>query len=172
MKRLYIIRHGLAEERPDFAQTGLPDSERPLTPDGCKKVLRVGQALKSLDIQLDTLLTSPYIRALQTAQIISQCHENAPIQNVDFLYPDTNPVDSTQELKKAFLKEPNDQHIAVFGHEPQLGALVSYLLTDQVFGCFPLKKASVTCIDFVREFEAGMGQLKWSIPAKLLSRLT
>ena len=66
---LYILRHGLAGEpgAPGCAN----DSERPLTPEGERKLRQIAKAMKALNLSFDLLLSSPYVRARQTAEIIA-----------------------------------------------------------------------------------------------------
>ena len=68
---IYILRHGVAEE----PQTGQPDSERALTPDGRKKLRNVLRTASSAGVAPSLILTSPYKRALQTAQLAAEILE-------------------------------------------------------------------------------------------------
>src|SRR6185369_403812 len=66
---LYLFRHGIAVDR------GLPgyedDSQRPLTPKGAARIYRIAQATKRLGVKFDLILSSPYLRTQQTAQIMA-----------------------------------------------------------------------------------------------------
>ena len=82
---LYLIRHGLAEERgpawPD-------DTKRPLTEQGFSRLRRTGRALVRLGLTPDVVLTSPLVRARQTAEIVAGAFSpHPPIVNVDALAP-------------------------------------------------------------------------------------
>ena len=66
---LYILRHGIAAERgtPGYAN----DADRPLTPEGERKLQLVAAAIKALELGFDLILSSPYLRARQTAEVVA-----------------------------------------------------------------------------------------------------
>ncbi len=68
MPEIYLLRHGIAVSHgtPD-----IPDDERPLTPEGEKRMRQVGRGLKRLGLKLDRIVTSPLPRALKTAEIVA-----------------------------------------------------------------------------------------------------
>ena len=65
---LYLIRHGLAAER---GENFPDDTKRPLTSRGIQRLQRAGKALAALDVDFDVILTSPLVRARQTAEAIA-----------------------------------------------------------------------------------------------------
>ena len=67
---LYILRHGIAVDHgtPGFSN----DADRPLTPEGERKLQRIAKAMQALDLGLDLILTSPYLRARQTAEGVAE----------------------------------------------------------------------------------------------------
>src|ERR1700733_5168555 len=67
MMQLYLIRHGIAVDRED--PNCPPDTERPLTPKGRKRSHAAALGLRALDVKPDAVLTSPWLRAAQTAEI-------------------------------------------------------------------------------------------------------
>ena len=69
---LYLLRHAIAVDRDT---PNIDDSERPLTVDGRKKMERVAEAMRALDLEFNWILTSPYLRALQTAEIVADTFE-------------------------------------------------------------------------------------------------
>src|SRR3989338_8240474 len=68
--RLYLIRH--AEAVPHGAPGYPQDAQRPLTHEGRAQALAAGEALKRLQVAPDVLLTSPYVRAVQTAEQVAK----------------------------------------------------------------------------------------------------
>ena len=68
MTQLYLIRHGVAEER---GEAWPDDAKRPLTQDGMAKLRQAARALARLDVALDVIVTSPLVRTRQTAEIIA-----------------------------------------------------------------------------------------------------
>ena len=67
---LYILRHGIAVEpgTPGYAK----DADRPLTPEGERKLRQIAEAMEALELSFDLILSSPYLRARQTAEIIAE----------------------------------------------------------------------------------------------------
>jgi len=122
---LYIIRHAIAvdEAASDYAS----DSERPLTDKGRKKMRQIAKALRSLGVEFDLILSSPYIRACETAEILADVFKmKSKIVFSDHLIPEGNP--------ELLIGEINEKHtvdsLAIVGHEPYLSALIGSLVTD------------------------------------------
>ena len=124
---LVLLRHGIAEPR----QAGLDHPDRPLTSAGRKRTRLVMAALAQRGLRLDCLLSSPYCRALQTAELALEAGI-APRLAVDERLKPGGPL---QTLLPAF-----DGRLGLVGHEPDLGELACALV-----GCPPgglvLKKA-------------------------------
>lgn len=162
--RLILIRHAIAEDREDFAASGLSDDERPLTDQGRKKMKRAARGLREVVDGIDILATSPLQRAMQTAEIIAGRYNDVTTVTTDSLIPD-HPFDEflgwLQRLEDA------DTVVAV-GHEPHLGSLASWLLTGEGTSRFELKKGSALQLDFAGELKPGGAQLSWLLtPAQL-----
>ncbi len=160
---LYLIRHGIAadrgEEYPD-------DSKRPLTSDGIARLRREAKALDSLDISFDQILSSPLVRAKQTADIFSEGLKGKPsVSTTDALTPAGSPAAVIQELGKHMRKA----RIALVGHEPNIGELAAHLIGAKV--ALPFKKGAVCRIDFAVFPPKGRGQLVWFVPPRLLRKL-
>ena len=69
---IYILRHGIAEE----AHGGMRDADRALTPEGAKKLQHVLRRARAIDVQPPVILTSPYRRARETAQVAAEALRN------------------------------------------------------------------------------------------------
>ena len=161
---LYIIRHAIAVEAAEF---GGEDSQRPLTGKGKKKMQSIAQGLKELEIQLDLILTSPYLRAAQTAGILAKKFKLSEDQVVttDHLAPTGYPDQLIEEINE---KYGEAEHIAVIGHEPTLSSLASMLITGDPNTSIILKKGGV-CRLSIEDLEYGRcGSLEWLLfPAQL-----
>uniref|UniRef100_A0ACD5GP52 Phosphohistidine phosphatase SixA n=1 Tax=Desertifilum tharense IPPAS B-1220 TaxID=1781255 RepID=A0ACD5GP52_9CYAN len=81
---LYLIRHGIAADREAYER----DRDRPLTEEGRKKTQKVAKRLRSLDLNFDLILTSPLIRARQTAEILLSQHLAPLLQESEHLAPE------------------------------------------------------------------------------------
>ncbi|HSL45369.1 MAG TPA: phosphohistidine phosphatase SixA [Anaerolineales bacterium] len=135
---LYVIRHAIAVEEgtPGYES----DSERPLTDKGRKKMRQIAKGLRNLGVEFDLILTSPYIRAQETAKILGDVFKKKKkILCSDNLIPLANP--------ELLVGEINEKHavdgIAVVGHEPYLSSLVSLLTAENGKVEITLKKGGV-----------------------------
>src|SRR5437667_4970254 len=124
---LYVLRHGLAVERtlPGFKR----DSDRPLTPAGRKKTRRLAALLSEQELSFDLILTSPYVRARETAEIVSEhldCAKKLKIS--EHLTPGKPLRGLIEELTHW---RPRPQDTLLVGHEPDLSRLISVLVTGK-----------------------------------------
>lgn len=138
MLELYIIRHGIAEK--DGGEMG--DEGRRLTKKGKEKMKEVAKELKKGDIHFDLILTSPLLRAKETAEIVvKQC--GSKMTETDLLKPGAE----YQDLIKYCNKLKGYKRIAVVGHEPFLSGFASYCLAKTEISFIDLKKGGVLMLD-------------------------
>lgn len=83
--QLLIIRHAVAVDRDDF--TGDDDDLRPLTADGRRKMRRIATGLHRITARPDLLVTSPLVRARQTADIVGEAYDMTPGGALESLRP-------------------------------------------------------------------------------------
>jgi phosphohistidine phosphatase len=148
---LYLVRHGIAVDPNDPKSPAEP--ERPLTAKGVQKTRSAALGLNELEVKPDVLITSPYVRAAQTAEIFAEALGFSPqkIRTHDALKPTGSPAEITKEIVRLRAKE-----VMCFGHAPQLDLMVAHLIGSQrVFTA--LKKAGVACI------EHSASQAKWDL---------
>jgi phosphohistidine phosphatase len=123
---IYVLRHGIAV--PHGTQ-GVSENDRPLTREGEKETRRAAKGMKALKLDFDLILSSPYLRARQTAEItagILRCKKK--LRFSDHLISEGDPKKLVEEI--ANLK-PAPQSIVLAGHEPYLSSLISVLTTGQ-----------------------------------------
>lgn len=161
---IYVVRHGIAIDREDPKCP--PDSERYLTEEGIEKTKRVAAGVAALSASPDLLLSSPYVRAMQTAEIFASAldYSKQKIRRTDLLLPGAEPTLFFRELAK-------DKHtgtLFIFGHAPQLDELIATALGLK-HHIASLKKAGVALIEMKR-LSPLSGQLLWLAPPKLLRR--
>ncbi|WP_072621871.1 phosphohistidine phosphatase SixA [Spirulina major] len=132
--RLYLIRHGIAADRARYSQ----DAERPLTEKGRKKTQQVAQRLVQLGITVDVLLSSPLVRAHQTAEIFQQAGL-AP--SVD-LFPPLAP-EGDLNLWVNWYTVQSLNAIALVGHQPDLGQWAEQLVWGKSSDRLTVKKAGI-----------------------------
>ncbi|MEJ0089911.1 MAG: phosphohistidine phosphatase SixA [Limisphaerales bacterium] len=136
---LYLLRHGIAvnPETWDPAK----DAERPLTPKGRRRLRQIAEAMGVLKISFDVILSSPYVRAKQTAEIVAKslkCQKK--LQFIDELTPGGNPKLLIQQLNDL---RPKPKNILLVGHEPYLSKLIALLTTGNTNMEIDLKKGSL-----------------------------
>ena len=118
---IYVVRHGIAIDREDPKCP--PDPERYLTEEGIEKTKRVAAAVAALGATPDLLLSSPYVRAMQTAEIFASAldYSKQKIRRTDLLLPGTEPSLLFRELAK----DKQTSTLFVFGHAPQLDDIIA-----------------------------------------------
>ena len=136
---IYILRHGIAVE-PGTAGYA-DDSERPLTSKGERKLTRITEAMKAMELSFDRILSSPYVRARQTAEIVAEAFGAA--KKLDFS-DHLTPNGSSKKLIE-FLNqiEPLPNSVLLVGHEPHLSGLISRLVSGNVALALELKKGGL-----------------------------
>jgi phosphohistidine phosphatase len=150
-----LLRHGIAVERDEWEGT---DGDRPLTERGAKRVAQAAAGLNRLDVQPIHVLSSPLVRAIETAKIVhSVLGVRSAIEIVDELLPDAPPTRLLSILRKC-----SPESLVLFiGHEPHLGMAASVLLSGRVSASFPLKKAGACLIELSIPAKPGQGVLRW-----------
>ena len=120
---LYLLRHGIAAER--GAGRYRNDAERPLTAKGRRKLRRAAAAMHAMDLSFDVILSSPLVRARQTAELIVEAlHCRHRLELTDLLAPGARIAGLVRRLKQL-----KPQRVLLVGHEPDLSVLASQLLT-------------------------------------------
>jgi phosphohistidine phosphatase len=162
---LFFLRHAKAHPRgPKFR----PDSKRPLTRDGEKKMYKVARGVKKLRVTFDLILTSPYARALHTAEILAEVYHSKKIFVTNHLSADADPAEVIQEINGNFASL---ESIVLVGHEPYLSRLISVLLTGNTAAAIDLKKAGL-CFLTVKDLRhAKCASLNWLLKPSHLAAL-
>ncbi|HET7150571.1 MAG TPA: phosphohistidine phosphatase SixA [Candidatus Acidoferrum sp.] len=162
--QLYIVRHGIAIDREDPQCP--PDPDRYLTEEGVEKTKGVARGLAALGVSGDLFLTSPYVRAVQTAEIVASTlgYEKQKIRRTDSLLPGTEPSLLFRELAR----DKQASAVLVFGHAPHLDDLIATAVGAKKH-LSELKKAGVALIELKR-ISPPIGMLVWLATPKLLRR--
>jgi len=156
---IYILRHGIAEE----AKAGVPDAERALTDTGREKLRAVLEQARRGGVKPSLILSSPYRRALQSAQMAGQvlgCHK---VVESESLTPGSTP----KAVWDAICARRREPALLIAGHEPLLGMTIGYLLGAPALQV-DLKKAALARIDQESFSGAPHGQLKWMLTPRLV----
>jgi phosphohistidine phosphatase len=164
---LYLLRHGIAVERGTHQFRN--DSHRPLTPGGVKKTRKVAKALKALKLKFDVVLSSPYVRAKQTADLVVE--ELAIPQKLrlsNALTPSGTARELAAELKR-YAKA--DAKVLLVGHEPGMSRFASLLISGKPEADLTLKKAGLCLLDAGDLVAGRCASLELLLTPKLLLRL-
>lgn len=155
--RLFIVRHAIAVDRsPD-----LPDDARPLTAEGKKRFRQAARGLARLFPKPDLLLSSPLLRAVQTARIASKAW-GLPVTQEDALGGGT-----VAELEAALKRVAGESAVVLVGHEPQVSEFLAHLLGSNQPDRFTFKKGGVAVVDRPTGAE-GPGTLVAVLPPRVL----
>jgi phosphohistidine phosphatase len=162
---LFFLRHAKAyPPGPKFR----PDSKRPLTRDGEAKMYEVARGIKKLDLTFELILTSPYARALRTAEILAEVFRSKKMSVTNNLVAEADPKDVIQEINENFGSLEN---IVLVGHEPYMTGLISILLTGSPDTAIALKKAGL-CHLTVKDLRPGKcASLNWLLKPSHLAAL-
>ena len=159
---LFILRHGIAA---DLVTLGLAnDADRPLTPEGERKVTQIAEAIGKLELSFDLILSSPYLRARRTAEIVvERLGAGTKLELSDLLTPGGGTKRLVELLKCA---RPSPESVLLVGHEPYLSELISLLVAGkETFGVV-LKKGGL-CKLTIKSLKHGRcAALQWLLTPK------
>ena len=155
---LYFLRHGLAEERFEWVGN---DDLRPLTTQGIKNTGQSAEIISLLDLDLELIITSPLVRAYQTAEIVAK-----RLQMLDRLVKDARvgPGFGINNLDSIFAAHPGISNIMFVGHEPDFSQIVSDLIGG---GNIIFKKGGLARVELSGP-PSMRGELAWLIPPRIL----
>lgn len=160
--RLLIIRHAIAVAR---GTPGIPDADRPLTPEGEEKFREAARGLARLVERPDALLTSPWLRARQTAEIAAAAWGKLEPVETEAL------AGGSFEAQAAVVdRYPRDATVAVVGHEPYVSELLGRLLGSRHADRLTFKKGGAALVELPGRLAEG-GTLELFLPPKALRRL-
>src|SRR5882757_3792404 len=159
---LLIVRHAIAFDRD--RNRWRDDAGRPLSPAGMRRARKAAAGLKQLTKRPDRLLTSPLVRARQTAQILTDIAGWPAAEEMAELSPG-EPALAVLDL----LAKDRSKLTAVVGHQPGLGHLLAACLLGGG-GSLPveMKKNAVACVSFDGKPRAGHAALKWLATPRML----
>ena len=164
---LYIIRHTIAvdEGTSDYES----DSERPLTDKGRKKMRQIAKGLHNLGVEFDLILSSPYVRARETAEILADVFKmKKKIVFSDNLIPMGNPELLITEINEKYSVDS----MALVGHEPHLSTLVGLLAAENAKIDVTLKKGGVCYLSADDLHHEHRATLEWLLTPGILTEIS
>lgn len=160
--RLLIVRHAIAVPH---GTPGVAENDRPLTPEGELKFREAARGLARIVDRPDALLTSPLLRARQTAAIAAEAWGG--------LQPKPEPAlasGSFEAQAEVLDRYPEEATVAIVGHEPWVSELLARILATKQAGRLTFKKGAAALVEVDDKLADG-GTLLWYLPPKLLRKL-
>lgn len=154
LTKLYFLRHGLA----DWPAWDKPDEERPLTPEGIERMKLEAKTIKRLKLAPEAILSSPLVRARQTADIVAD-RLGLPVKVSSLLAPGFN----AQKLDK-LVREADAGALMLVGHEPDFSTTISQLIGG---GHIVMKKGGLARVD-ITALDPLNGELVWLLAPAVL----
>jgi len=157
--QVHLLPHGTAED----VQPGSSDAERKLTAAGRDEVRRAGECARRARVAPTLILSSPYVRAVETAEIAASVlgYRGAIVQT-RVLAPSGSPQQVWNEIRN----RQDETQILLAGHEPLLSQLAAYLLSTPALQ-IEMRKATLVRIDLDRFASDPCGILKWMVPPEI-----
>jgi phosphohistidine phosphatase len=165
--KLYILRHAIAEDRDENLYPD--DSLRHLTEKGEKKMVKIAEHLKDMGLQVDLILTSPYVRAYETAKIVAKTFGIKKKQLVlnDHLTPSGFAKDLIAEINENYQVD----NLMLVGHEPYLSDLVAMLVAGDPSVSIAMKKGGLCCLSVDNLGYEKCATLEWLMMPTQLTRM-
>lgn len=161
---LYLVRHGIAVTH---GTAGYPNDDRPLTSEGRAKMMEAAKGIRRMAPHIDVILTSPLIRAHDTAKIVAGALDNPEIIIFEPLLAGSTPP----KIIAALAKYQRKNAVMLVGHEPDLSRLASTLLGSGG-AAVEMKKGAICRIDVDHLPPSIPGVLIWLLPPKVLRCIT
>ncbi len=164
--KLHVLRHAIAVER------GTPgyddDSTRPLTDDGIRKMRQAARGIERLKVDVDLILTSPYRRAVETAEIAAEALDAR--QRLEVLDALAAPIAAAEAVRRIAERASGAESVMIVGHEPGLSEIGSILLAGHEDLSLRLKKGGLFTLD-CRRIAPREGTLESWLPPRVLRRI-
>jgi len=164
---IYILRHGLAGERDSRKYSN--DAERPLTSEGEEKMWKIANGMKALSLEFDLILSSPYERTKQTAEIVAEAFKaKGRLEFTKTLEPDGDPA----ELTKFLQHRRTLDSLLLVGHEPYLSSFISMLISGGARAWITMKKGGLCKLSSDSLKYDRCASLRWLLTPKQLILLS
>ena len=153
-----VVRHGIALDKAEAQRVGMPDHERPLTREGRERMKGVARGLAKRVPDISVIFTSPWVRAVETAELLRQRYSEIGWVQSEALLPEAEPA----ALASALSEHGYPGVLAVVGHEPHLSGWISWCLTGDTRPVLELRKGGACLLRFPGNVVASrQAQLLW-----------
>ena len=163
---IFLLRHGIAVEA--GAAGFNKDSDRTLTPKGERKLLQVADAMAALELSFDLILTSPYVRARQTADIIAEAFDaKKKLENVEDLTPGGSAKKLIEHINAT---KPVPENVLLVGHEPSMSEFIALLISGDSQASVLMKKGGLCKLSVEKTLQHGhCATLEWLLTPKQMA---
>lgn len=161
--KLYILRHGdaMPHDDPRYEK----DADRPLTVKGIQRTKQLAHDLRGLEVEFDAILSSPLVRARETAEIVARgLRLNSKLELTPHLSPEGDPEKLIAQINAL---RPSPKSVLLVGHEPYLSSLVSVLSTGGSLLLLTLKKGGLVRMEAEALAYARCAALEWLTAPRL-----
>jgi len=169
---VYLLRHGIAAE---LGEGGVfHDADRPLTTEGRAKMRQEAEGMRRLGLKFNLILTSPLLRARQTAEAVAEIMELQNRVNIcEALAPGRGFAGGSGNDAEIFLEMGAYQfdRVLLVGHQPDLSELASFILTGNHNLNVAFKKGGLCGIQVASLPPRGPGLLRWLLTPRQLRQL-
>jgi len=163
---LYILRHAIALDHSEWKKA---DAERPLSDEGIKKMKKAAKGIRHLDLHLDWILTSPFRRAYDTAQIVAKelkAKEKLKVTKMLAVGGDQKAL-----IRHLGLNFRSWESVLLVGHEPSLSHLISMLTAGTGDMDVEIDKGSLVKLSTDSLTYGKCARLEWILPSKILKKI-
>lgn len=156
---IYILRHGRAEKR---APSVRGDEARALTGEGRTEILGVAEFLASRDVVFGCIATSPYVRSIETAQIVAKALGK---RGLVVQWDELTPGSGIEALESRIAGRSEEESCLIVGHEPLLGKFTGYMISGGGDAAIAMGKGGLAKIRNAR-FDPVSGELQWLLTVR------
>jgi len=161
--KLYMLRHGDAVEA---GETKVKDAERPLTPKGIQRTKQLAEALAQMEVSFDALLSSPLVRARETAEVIArELKFGGKLELTEALAPFGSMENLVRQLT---MLRPVPKSILLVGHEPYLSGFIAMLCTGGPGLGLEMKKGALCRLEVTTPVCGKCATLEWLLPPRVV----
>ena len=165
---LFLLRHGIAVER---GTAGFDkDADRPLTPKGERRLGRIADAMDALGLKFDLILSSPYARARQTAEIVADALGlKKKLEFSEDLTPGGNAKSLVASLNQ---RVPQPESVLLVGHEPFMSELIATLTSGDARVSIDFKKGGLCKLETETLRHARCATLAWLLTPRQMGLMS
>ncbi|MBZ5499242.1 MAG: phosphohistidine phosphatase SixA [Acidobacteriia bacterium] len=160
---LYIVRHAIAVQG-----TGVADADRELTREGIEKMKKAAAGLRAAEAIPEVVLSSPLVRARQTAEILIEAFAGKPSLK---LVPALAPSGNRPELYREIRRHEGAGAVMLVGHQPSLGETAGEIAWGPSGCALDLKKGGACALEIEKLTQEPRGTLLWLMPPAILRKL-